>query len=84
MERYQLRYAAGIYWLLDMAQEGLPYKKPIPFNEQAAMIWKMIAEGMTLKEIANRLSQLYQISIEETKSDVQEFLEQLRKQGVVL
>ena len=36
--RYQLRHAAGRYWLLDMQQEGLVYHKPIELNECAAFI----------------------------------------------
>ena len=35
---YQLRYAAGIYWLLDMSQPGYPYRKPLPLNEMGAAI----------------------------------------------
>lgn len=37
---YQLRHAAGRYWLLDMQQEGLDYRKPVVLNECAAFIWK--------------------------------------------
>ena len=42
---YQLRYAAGIYWLLDMSQPGYPYRKPLPLNEMGASIWRMMEKG---------------------------------------
>ena len=42
---YQLRHTAGRYWLLDMQQEGLDYRKPVVLNECAAFIWKRNDQG---------------------------------------
>ncbi len=39
---YQLRHAAGRYWLLDMQQEGLTYRKPIKLNRCARVCGKLI------------------------------------------
>ena len=44
--RYQIRHAAGQYWLLDMHQEVEDYKAPIVMNETGALIlqsfWEQI------------------------------------------
>lgn len=32
--RYQLRCAAGKYWLLDMEQDGETYRPPLMLNER--------------------------------------------------
>ena len=81
--RYQLRHAAGLYWLLDMDQPGIPYRKPVPVNEVAAAIWKMIEAGKTQSEIENEIGRIYGISGEEVHSDVQEFLDQLRSLKII-
>ena len=79
---YQLRYAAGIYWLLDMGQPGDPYRKPLPLNEMGAAIWTMMEKGLDLEEISADLAAEYGISQEEVGKDVREFCQQLKRQGI--
>ncbi len=83
MSRYQMRYAAGIYWLLDMSQPGYPYKKPAPLNEQGARIWEMTGRGMDIGEISKKLGEWYEVSPDEIRGDVREFYEQLKQQGIL-
>ena len=40
MKRYQLRYAAGTYWLSDTNPEGSVIPRPLELNETATEIWK--------------------------------------------
>ena len=44
-ERYQIRQAAGMYWLLDMEQSGIPYRQPVLLNETGAAFWKLLVQG---------------------------------------
>lgn len=37
---YELRKAAGLYWLLDLRQDGEHYKPPLAMNEMGAEIFK--------------------------------------------
>lgn len=83
-KRYQLRQAAGIYWLLDMEQSGIPYVKPVPMNEMGADIWKLYVQGFAAEEIAERLSSAYDVSAGSVKEDVSAFLEELKAQGIVM
>lgn len=81
---YQLRHAAGMYWLLDMEQEGFPYRRPLPMNEAGAHIWKMMEQGLGQDEIAEVLSAEYDVERGTALRDAAEFqaqlLEQLRGQ----
>ena len=79
---YQLRYAAGIYWLLDMSQPGYPYRKPLPLNEMGASIWRRMEKGMGLEEISAELAAEYGVSQEEVGKDLREFCQQLERQGI--
>lgn len=81
-KQYQLRYAAGLYWLLDMEQTGGTYKKPVIMNECGAYIWQNYIESVSEQEIAGMLHTRYGISSEEALKDVREFIKQLQKQGI--
>lgn len=80
--RYQLRYAAGLYWLLDTWQEGVPYKRPLTMNEVGADIWRMMEKGYSCEQIVNVLSREYQISSEVVEQDLKQFQAQLAEFGI--
>lgn len=50
MKRYQLRYAAGTYWLSDTNPEGSVIPRPLELNETATEIWKMLEDGKIRKK----------------------------------
>lgn len=82
--KYQLRKAAGCYWLLDMAQSGLDYKRPVPLNESGARIWQLMAdEGKEPGQAAKVMAQEYGIAVTDALSDIRQFMEQLKKQGIM-
>ncbi len=81
-DRYRLRHAAGIYWLMDVEQPGIPYVKPVPMNEMGADIWRLHGQGLTAEEIAVQLSTAYQVPAAQAREDALTFLEQLKAQGV--
>ena len=76
--RYQLRKAAGAYWLIDMEQSEDNYKKPLQLNETGADIWKMYESGKSCEEITDELSLLYGVNKEELRTDIAEFLDMLK------
>lgn len=80
--RYQLRKAAGRYWLLDMEQPGFPYKPPVIINEGGAFIWECLAEGFSVARIAQKLAREYNIPAEEAHQDIIQFIIQLEGQGI--
>ena len=80
--RYQLRYAAGTYWLLDTWQEGVPYKQPLSMNEVGARIWEMTVRGLSREQIVDSLCGEYQADRELVEPDVEQFLAQLAEYGV--
>lgn len=81
-QSYQLRHAAGCYFLLDMGQAGVPYKRPLELNEIGAKIWEMMAEGCTTEQIADNLATEYDAESEEIRQDVLAFYERLSAYGV--
>lgn len=80
--RYQLRYVAGQYWLLDTWQEGVPYRKPFTMNEVGADIWRMMEQGCSREQIVDALSRNYQISRDVVEQDLEQFQAQLAEFGI--
>lgn len=78
---YQIRKAAGLYWILKMNQSGQPYEEPIPVNEVGADIFLGMEAGKEPGEIAEELSRKYHGPKEEIEKDVLEFMKQLRERG---
>ena len=76
--RYQLRYAAGLYWLLDMEQSDTSYVNPLPLNDGGAEIWQMLASGMSEDEVCEQLCEKFGLTPEQTRKDVHDFVEQLQ------
>ena len=79
---YILRRAAGLYWLLDAGQEGVPYKKPLPMNEVGARIFSLKKEGADREEIADTVSSEYDVGRETALLDTAEFEKQLERYGI--
>ena len=80
---YQLREAAGFYWLIDMKQSGKEWKQPLRLNETGAFLLQGVYEGRTPEELADELSERYELPTEEMQKDVHAFLAQLSENGVI-
>lgn len=79
---YTLRKAAGSYWLLDLAQDGKDYRRPLELNESGAFLWKMLCSGCSVEEAAAGLSREYKILFDDAKEDTMSFLGGLRAAGI--
>jgi hypothetical protein len=78
MAEYQLRRAAGKYWLLDM-QQGFDYHSPICLNESGAYLWQLYQKGCTREEIAGQLSREFELEWEEAWQDTNDFLDRIQQ-----
>lgn len=76
-EKYRLRRVAGMYWLINIEQPGIPYEKPIALNQTGAKICGMLEDGAGAEEIAKEMSASYGISISEARDDLEQFVRQL-------
>lgn len=83
-KRYQIRKAAGLYWLVDMEQSGIDRQEQIVLNESGAYIWKQYERLRSEVAVAEELNGEFDIPVEEALADVEQFLRQLKDQGMVL
>mgnify|MGYP002517698684 CR=1 FL=1 len=76
---YQLREAAGVFWLLHMTQTGFPFEKPLVMNACGALIWDCYAKGYPVDKISHIVQETYDIPEKQAKEDTQEFIRQLEE-----
>lgn len=81
-KQYQLRYAAGRYYLLDMNQVGVPYKRPMELNPIGAEIWQMMVKGYATEQVVQVLASEYEADVADIREDVQLFQRSLKTYGV--
>lgn len=84
ISEYQLREAAGKHWILHMTQKGIPYEAPFSVNAVAAEVWKGLQVGESRSDIAEKLSKKYGTPKVELQQDIQLFVEQLEKMGIII
>lgn len=82
--RWQLRHAAGSYWLLDMKQGPENRKAPLSLNQVGAELWNLFQQGMGEEAAADMLCSRYQIDRESALEDVRGFLAGLEAQGIAI
>lgn len=83
-ERWQLRHAAGSYWLLDMEQ-GLDVRKgPLSLNQAGADLWELLQRGTEEEAAADMLCRRYQLDRERALEDVRQFFSGLEARGIVV
>lgn len=76
-ERFQIRQAAGEYWLLDMQQDGRNYKRPIRLNQMGAEVVRLLLEQKSREEIAELLGKQYGVESKVILDDMEDFFNQL-------
>lgn len=80
--RYQLRKAAGLYWLIDMEQSGIERQEQIVLNESGACIWEQYEQLRSETAVAEVLSRKFGVSAGECLADIRQFFQQLKEQGL--
>lgn len=83
-ERWQLRYAAGSYWLLDMKKGNENRRTPLSLNQAGAELWRLLQQGTEEEAAAELLCLQYRIDRESALEDVRGFLAGLKSQGILI
>ena len=78
-----LREIVGETILVPVGATALEYNGMIIINDTGAYIWKALEQNRTKEEILDRLVDTYEVSEEEAKADLEEFLDTLEKAGIL-
>jgi len=82
---FVLRDVCGDYAIFSEGLKAIDFRKILALNESAAWIWKEAeAQGeFTVESLTERLCEEYDVTNEEARSCVTDFLEKLDKEGVI-
>ena len=80
---FVLRDIAGDLLLVPAGKAALDLNGMLTLNEVGAEIWRLLPEVADEEELIARLLDLYEVEEEELRKDVDDFLESLRKLGIL-
>ena len=80
---FVLREIAGDLLLIPAGKTALDLNGMLTLNEVGADIWRLLPEVESEDEIVTRLLEEYEVEEATLRADVSEFLDMLRKLGIV-
>ncbi len=80
---YILRDVAGVSFAVPVGEESINTNKMITVNETGKAMWKALEKNITREELIKKLSGEYDVEEDVLGSDVDEFLEKLRTEGLL-
>ena len=79
---FVLREVADSYVVMNIGGE-LSFNKMITLNETGAMIWNGISDNLSREEIAKRITDEYDVSLDVALNDVNLFIEKMKEAEVI-
>ena len=79
---FVLREVADSYVVMNIGGE-LSFNKMITLNETGAIIWNGISDNLSREEIAKRITDEYDVSLDVALNDVNLFIEKMKEAEVI-
>ena len=78
-----LRDIAGEKYLIPIGEAAQKYNGMFVINSLGAFLWEMIPLVNTEEELVEKVLEQYEITLDEAKTDVNEFVSKLREMGII-
>lgn len=82
-ENLVLREVAGTWVVLPLAEKVLDFNGMLSLNETGVILWRLLETGSTREEMATALTEEYEVGFDQALSDVDEYLEVLKRAGCI-
>lgn len=82
-KEFVLREIAGDYVIIPTGKTTLTFNGLITVNEVGAALWKMLQSEKSLDDLVQGILDEYDVEESVAREDIQEFLETLRKNGIL-
>ena len=80
---FTLREVAGEILVIPVGKTALTLNGMIILNPVSKVIWKRLEKGAAYEEIFKTVTDSFEVSEQEARSDLDEFIEELRKQDLL-
>lgn len=81
-KNYIMKRIGDEYMIIPLSGSSYNMTKTFNINQTAAFIYMKLENDKTVDEIAHDLTLEYEVSVEEAKNDVLEFVEILKTKGI--
>lgn len=82
-KRFVLRKVAGENILVPVGNTALSFNGLVTLNESGAFLWKHIEQNRAEEELVQEVLREYEVSEEQARSDIEQFLTYLAEAGVL-
>lgn len=82
-EEFILRQTADLTIILPVGKASERFPGMISINETGAFLWELLEREQTSDSLAAALTQEYQVELSRAKTDVDAFLDKLRRAGAL-
>lgn len=80
---FVLREIAGDYVIIPTGKTVLEFNGLITVNEVGQSLWKMLQEEVSFEELVQGILEEYEVEEAVAREDIQEFLDQLKENGIL-
>ena len=80
---FTLREVAGEILVIPVGKTALSLNGMIVLNPVSKVIWQCLGKDAEYHEILRAVTDTFEVSMEEAATDLNEFLDELRKQGLL-
>jgi hypothetical protein len=82
-KEYILREIAGDYIIVPVGKAALEFNGMITVNETGAFLWKQLTKDTTKEELVHAMLEEYEVSEDEARIDIEEFLQLLQQNNIL-
>lgn len=82
-KKFLLREIAGEFMLVPLGDSSAQFNSMVTLNETGAFIWKCLEKDMSVKEIAEKITQEYDVPFENAESDINGFVAYLKEKKII-
>ena len=80
---YILRNIAGVHVVVPVGERVIDFNGMITLNDTGAFLWKAIDMDVSIEDLPELLTKEYEVSIEDAKKDVFEFVDILKENNII-
>jgi hypothetical protein len=80
---FTMRNVGGENMLVPLAAQVMDMNGVITLNGTGACVWELLAQERTVDELANAVAVRFDVTPEHARADVQTFLDEIGKLGII-
>lgn len=83
-DTFILRNIAGSFIVVPIGSDMIDFNGMITLNETGAFLWDTLKEDKSIEDLVSSLLAEYEVSSEDAKNDAVEFVDKLKKAGIIV